>query len=113
MNIKSLLAGKYMNATDITPGQTLTIKSCSMETIGDAQKLVLWSYETEQGLGLSKTNLKLMCALYGEETDTWTGRKIVLHNEAVNFQGKMVDSIRVGAPAAAVTPPQEVSSKNF
>ena len=37
--------------------------------------------------------------MYGDETDNWDGKKIVLTSEFVEFQGKSVKGLRVKPPA--------------
>ena len=54
----------------------------------------------------NKTNANRIKFLYGEETDDWTGKEIVLTSEFVEYQGKTVKGLRVKPPAKPkATPP--------
>jgi len=49
------------------------------------------------GLILNRTNSTVLASLFGDETDEWGGKWIELRTEKVNFQGAMVDGVRVAA----------------
>ena len=50
---------------------------------------------------LNKTNGAYLAAAISDETDDWPGHEIVLYPTKVNFQGKMVDAIRIEMPSSA------------
>jgi hypothetical protein len=76
----------------------VTIEAIRMEEIGrDKQtKPVLYFEEAGTGLILNKTNARTIARLLGtEEFDDWIGKTIKLYRTEVDFQGEMVESIRV------------------
>ena len=75
-----------------------TIEAIKLEEIGkDKQtKPVLYFQETGTGFICNKTNGRTIARLVGsEEFDDWIGRTIRLYRTEVDFQGEMVEAIRV------------------
>jgi hypothetical protein len=71
----------------------------------DQDKLVV--YFRERGfkpLVCNLTNYDAIATLYGDETNGWAGQRIELFADRVRFGGKLVDSVRVRAPAQAALP---------
>ncbi len=69
---------------------------------GEADKVVLWFEESEQGLVANKTNFCAVINITGhEDSDYWLGAQIVLAREVVAFGGRMVPAIRVKKPRRA------------
>lgn len=91
----------------------VTIEVIKLEEIGkDKQtKPVLYFQEAGTGFICNKTNARTIARLVGsEEFDDWIGRVIRLYRTEVDFQGEMVEAIRVrskpdtkAAKAKAVT----------
>ena len=76
----------------------VTIEAIKLEEIGkDKQtKPVLYFQETGTGFICNKTNGRTIARLVGsEEFDDWIGRVIRLYRTEVDFQGEMVEAIRV------------------
>ena len=44
---------------------------------------------------LNKTNGSIISEMYGPETNDWQGKMITIYSARVEFQGKLVDGIRV------------------
>jgi len=119
-------SSNYLKAADLQ-GQTVpvTIKDVSEETVGESgkseQKLVVHFINKEKALVLNVTNTNTIAEIYGFETMAWTGRTIELFPTTTDYQGKLVDCIRIRIPQAAqavplnvgppaVPPPNEFSS---
>jgi hypothetical protein len=110
VNLNDAYPSKFLKASDL-PDEgvyTVTIELIKLEEIGrDKQtKPVIYFEETQQGLICNKTNGRTIARLLGsEEFDDWIGQKIKLYRTEVDFQGELVDSIRVKSkpekPAAA------------
>ncbi len=68
-------------------------------------KPVLHFNGRKKGLVLNKTNAQVVVEAYGDDTETWKGRDIVLFVDPnVMFQGKVTPAIRVRVPKAAPQP---------
>lgn len=99
MKGEDLFPSKYIKAADLKGRPHLvTISHCTIEKLGNDQKLITYFQGKEKGMVTNKTNFGRIAYLYGDETDDWSGAKIVLAAELVDFQGKPTMSIRVRAP---------------
>ena len=98
-------AGKFLSnflkSKDVREPITITITSVEVEEFKDddggaRESLVIYAKEIEQGVVLSKTALAQVIDILGsDETDTWTGKQIVLFNDtSVTFKGKRVGGLR-------------------
>ena len=115
VNINSAFPSDYLKASDLQ-GRNVTVIINHVEwiTLGQGknteEKLCVYFQGKEKGLVLNKTNANNIAAMYGEETDQWTGQPVLLFEAMVDYQGRSVPAIRVrgvpgGQPAAVRTPP--------
>ncbi len=110
MKISETYPSKYLKATDLGgQDRTVTISACVQDELGQGSekeiKPILHFQGREKGLVLNKTNATTIAEVYGDDTESWIGRAIVLFAMTVPFQGKLVPSIRVriqSAPQPAV-----------
>ena len=106
MNIQGAFPSQYLKAADLQGRRvTVTIADVKMEDIGGDHKPVLRFQGKDKGMVLNKTNASLIAEIArSDETDEWSGVKIVLYPTKTDFQGKRVDAIRVDDPARGSTP---------
>ena len=80
----------------------VTIKSFSQEMItgehGQEEGYILYFNESPKGLILNKTNAKAIAAAYGDETDDWVGKPVVLYSERGKWFGEWHTAARVKGP---------------
>lgn len=101
MKISQVFPSKYVKAEDLQGKTvTLTIKGVVMEemTTHDnktVKKPVVWFEKATKGFVINLTNALIIKALYGDETDDWTGKRISIYPTRVKAFGKMQDCIRV------------------
>ena len=96
MNINNAFPSTYVKAADLNGKRvTVTMDRVEMQDVGGDPKPVLYFQKTPKGLVLNKTNASIIAEMYGPDTDLWVGQQIILHPARVEFQGKIVDSIRV------------------
>lgn len=97
--------GQWMKSADVPMprGIRTTITEVTEEEIGRGTerktKLVAWLKGQDKGLVLNKTNGTALAEIYGDETDDWAGKRIVLTVGKALFEGKKVDSIMVDEDA--------------
>jgi hypothetical protein len=79
---------------------TLTIRNVTMEKMGgstDEEKPVAWFKEknlTEgKGLVVSPSKWDMIAGMYGDDSDGWSGKKIILYVGKVNYPKPNTDSI--------------------
>lgn len=111
MNISQLKESKYLTKTDCGTGILVTIHSVTQENVAKEgaepeHKWVVHFAETEKPMVLNSTNGQLIAKITGsDETDDWTGHKVVLYEDpSITFGGKLVGGIRVRAPKVRVAP---------
>ena len=100
MNINEAFPAAFINAAALN-GKTHTVQikrfDPKVEMTDGALKPAIYFENKPAGLILNKTNATVMASLHGAETDQWIGKLIDLRVEKVNFQGQMMDGIRIGA----------------
>lgn len=107
MKISNAFPSKYLSAGDLNGREIkLVIGRIEIEKIGrdNDEKPVIYFTKARKGLVLNKTNAKVIAGAYGDDTDQWEDREIILFSMMVQFGDEMVDSIRVKIPKAAVAP---------
>lgn len=118
MHISGLKQSKFLTRADVGRGKLVTIQRVFQENVAKegAPEEMRWCIEfgeAEKPMVLNSTNGQIIASITkSEETDNWTGCKIVLYDDPnVSFGGKLVGGIRVRAPrnqpattAAAVRP---------
>lgn len=111
MKISKIFPSKYVAAADLDGRTvTLTIKGVTMEEMltHDSKKVskpVVWFEKATKGFVMNLTNAKIIAALYGDETDDWTGKRISIYPTKVRAFGQMQDAIRVREEIPALPKP--------
>ena len=105
MKIDSCFSGNYLKAADVAEPQLHRMAGVKIVDLGDGEeKPVLYFDGQEHGLVLNRTNANTIAALYGDETDNWHGKPIVIFQTQVDFRGRPVPGIRVRAPKPGSVP---------
>ena len=109
MDINSCYSGSYIKAADLQ-GKTVPVlvDRVQVEDVGGEDKPVLYFSGKDRGLVLNKTNAGVIAALYGPETDNWPGSKLKLYSTKVDFQGRIVDAIRIRGAEPEAAPTDEI-----
>jgi hypothetical protein len=110
MNINDAFPSKYLKATDLPEegSQVVTIEKIALEEIGRDKetKPVIYFEEFSRALVCNKTNARAIARAIGsEDFDDWVGSKINLYRADVEFQGEMVEAIRVKGQARKIEKP--------
>jgi len=109
MKVSEIFQSKYLKAGDLPEegSQAVTIEKIGLEEIGKDKetKIVLYFEELPQSMICNKTNARTITRLMGsEDLDDWVGKMIRLYRTEVDFQGDMVEAIRVRSkPEKVVT----------
>jgi len=110
MKIAELFPSNYIKTDDIPAGKpvSLVIKSVELETIGDDEKAVLYFLKLKKGLPLNKTNATVLAETYGDDTDDWAGKAVLLKRDMTDYQGKRVPCIRLQTPSDSSGESEEI-----
>ena len=102
MHIDQAFPSNFIKASDLQGREvSVVISGADVEKIGNGndQKLVLKFKGKSKGMICNRTNANRIAYSYGNDTDGWIGKEIVLFPDMVDFQGRMVEAVRVKAPA--------------
>lgn len=100
MHIDQAFPSNYIKASDLQGREvSVVIASAEVEKVGNDRKLVLHFQGKQKGMICNRTNANRIAHSYGNDTDGWVGKEIVLYSDMVDFQGRMVEAVRVKPPA--------------
>lgn len=98
MNINTVFSS-YIKADDLQGRRIqVLIGEVRTEEVGKDLKPILYFQGKTKGMVLNRTNANVIAEAYGNETDGWFGRPIILYVAMVDFQGKRVPGLRVEVP---------------
>lgn len=94
---------------------TMTIKSADVKSFdnGAERKIVLTFHEWDKQLPLNVTNARAIADMHGHNSNGWIGKQIMLFSMPVKFQDRMVNAVRIRAPAQASGPMQSGPQQQF
>src|SRR5271156_7041277 len=99
MKSDDVFPSDWLRATDVERPVLFVMSDIEMQEVGDDQKPVLSFIGQDKKLVLNKTNWTTIAEAYGDESDGWHGKQIVLYVDPnVRYQGKKTPSIRVRLP---------------
>jgi hypothetical protein len=109
VNINEAFPSKYISATDLQGRSArVRIDRVAIATMNDGKsKPILYFQGKQKGLALNKTNANTIQNTYGPDTDDWAGAEIELFPAEVDFQGKMVQAVRVRIPPRQAARPTQ------
>lgn len=111
MKVSDTFTSKHLKASDLQGRQvTVSIDYVQQEKVGDDMKMVMYFVGKEKGMVLNKTNSMTIAERYGDETDHWRDKPLLLISMKVEYQGKMVDGLRVLIPQGRPARPAERQS---
>ena len=102
MDMRKAFPSNYLKAADVDEPTRARITGVKMADLGDGEKPVI-EFEAENELpasamALNKTNTNTLIAAYGWDSDDWVGKVVQIFATETNFQGRMVDALRLKAP---------------
>jgi hypothetical protein len=101
-SINDLYPSNYLKAADLSGEEwNLTIANMEMsQPMGDKQEVkpVLYFRGADKGMVLNKTNATKIAEAYGDNTEDWVGKPVVLYEDTVTMQGQRVKALRVRIP---------------
>lgn len=101
MKLTELFPSNLLKAQDVTDaGGEVPLKILNVEVKefdgdkGKERKPIL-IFADEKRMVLNKTNANALGKMYGDDTDAWLGKEIILIVQDVDFQGSSVHAIRI------------------
>jgi len=98
MQANELCPAPHIEAADLCGKEkVVTIKSVAFADVGPEKqrKGIIYFEEFPRAMVLNRTNTKRIISLYGNETDSWPGKRLTLYPSEADFNGNTVPCIRV------------------
>lgn len=108
--VSDVYSGDYVTAAELPTGRRIPaiVTAVAIEAVGQEQqqKLCLELRNPDgrawpRRLVLNKTNAMIMASAFGDDTRDWPSKAIEVWTEPVNFQGKIVQGIRLNVATSA------------
>ena len=116
MKKSAAFPGKYLGAADLdkVDGGTIRLKmdhikveSINVRDGGTEDKAVLYFVGADKGMVVNVTNWDTLEEMFGDESDDWMGKEIVLYKERTRYEGKATWGVRIKGIAPPTPPPVE------
>jgi len=106
MDINTAFPSKYLKAADLK-GRTVRVKisHVTTEEVGGDMLPVIYFVGAAKGIVLNKTNANSIAAGYGPETDRWGQAELEVFPSTTDYQGRIVDCVRVRPVVADAVQP--------
>ena len=98
VSAKGFINKKYFSAKDDgkeCDGKSYIIDAAFPEDINGEMKLCIRLKGLDKPIALNQTNLSILVAKFGEETEEWINKQVIISIVKVNYQGSMVDSMQL------------------
>jgi hypothetical protein len=99
MKRANLFPSKYLRASDLNGKEVgVQISAVALEPVGQdkSMKAVVYFANKQKGMVLNATNYDRLAEKFGDETDDWGGKDLVLFTELTrNPQGATVPGLRL------------------
>ena len=120
MKTSDVFPSRYLKWQDLNGKEVrVIIKSITIEDLGNDRKPVMFFDGAQKGMIVNKTNWSTIAQAYGDESDAWTGKPVILFAMNTSFQGRPTQGLRVripvdqpagDTPAFAAEPAQPVAA---
>ena len=106
--VSEMIKSKWLKASDCNGDVSATIDRIANEDVAgdgkpDGYKWTCYFRELEKGLVLNVTNIRALESAFGDDSDDWVGKRVVLFSMPVPYQGKIVQGVRLRADKNATS----------
>jgi len=110
--VSDMVQSKYLRKEDIEDDTPATIKGVKLEDLGQGdkpeQRWVIYFKQFAKGMVLNVTTIRVLESAYGDDTDVWIGKQVLLYVDPnVSFQGRVVGGLRLRVPRPKLSPQNE------
>lgn len=101
----------FLKASDLPDGKQVkvTMDAFDIVQMDDKDKINVHFVGKEKTLVLNKTNYGAISHVYGNDTDGWKGKEVILFTALVDYQGQMVPAVRVSVPLQDASPEENTN----
>lgn len=97
--VSEMIQSKFLRKEDIDDDLIVTCKTVTLEDMpgdGDEKRWVLSFRELPKAMVLNATTIRVLAKAFGEDSDSWTGKKVTLYVDPnVSFKGQVVGGLRL------------------
>jgi hypothetical protein len=110
MKVSDVFSGSSLKAADLGDAEVAAVEVREYTDDGKTSKKLYLTFQNKtKGLVVNKTNASRISKLYGDDTDNWIGKEVVLYvDHEVQYGSDMVSGLRVRGPAKITSGPQSV-----
>lgn len=104
MKTSQMIQSKFLKKEDFPVPMVMTIRGVAMEKVGNNgdARWVLYFNENTKGIVLNVTKIRQLEATFGDESDSWVGKRIQVMNDPTVMMGQqIVGGIKFVMPRAA------------
>lgn len=109
--VSDMIISKFLRKEDFEEDRVMTIRGVKLEDMpGDdnQQKWVLYFREDAKGMALNMTSIRVLEKAFGDDSDMWVGKKVMLYVDPnVSFGGRVVGGLRLRTPKGQVAAPKQ------
>ena len=101
MKLTEMFPSNLLKAQDVTdaggemPLKIFNVEIKEFDGDGGKERKPILIFTDDRRMVLNKTNANIIAEMFGDDTDLCINKEITLHVQSVEFQGKLVPSIRV------------------
>lgn len=111
MKLSEAFPSNFLKSEDLGDRDVpVIISTADMDMVGNERKLILTFQGKKKSMICNKTNAGRIAYMYGDDTDGWIGKEIMLTSEFVEYQGKTVKGLRIKPPPKRDRVPDTISS---
>jgi len=101
---------QWLKASDLR-GHEVKVRISEVTTaeFDNGTKLALKFHGKDKGMILNQTNARKLGKAFGHDSDNWANQEVILYAEDVEFQGRLVEGLRLRVPTPP--PPEELSDE--
>lgn len=110
-NVSDMIQSKFLSKADVPVPLIATIKGVSLEKFNQQRASdkdsawILWFAELPKGLKLNTTNIRILEAGFGGNSDMWTGKRVKVYVDmSIQMAGQTVGGIRLKCPEVPAIP---------
>lgn len=105
MKMSQAFPSKFLKTADLNGHEvTVSISHVKIDDVGQEgqpeSKPVLYFIGKEKGMVLNKTNSETLTLTYGDETDDWREKPVIIYPATTTYKGNMVPCLRLRVPTA-------------
>lgn len=99
MKTSDVFPSRYLKWQDLNGKEVrVVIRAVTVEDLGNDRKPVMTFDSAQKTMIVNKTNWLTIAQAYGDDSDGWIGKPVILFAMSTSFQGRPTQGLRVRIP---------------